>query len=121
MGITKNSKASLGKKAKTNKKKAAKKSAKKGVKKATKKASQKAPKASPKANMKNKGKGSTAKSPNPPAKKAKTLRKDPDLEIDQEVLEFIAALDEYKKKNNRLFPSNSEILQVLKDLGYRKS
>ncbi|MGE3175046.1 MAG: hypothetical protein AB7O97_20630 [Planctomycetota bacterium] len=42
------------------------------------------------------------------------------LEIDAEVLEFIAALDEFKKANNRQFPSWSEVLFVLKELGYRK-
>ncbi len=92
------------------KKKAAGKSAKGSAKKASKKAGSKSPKKAAKT-----GSGKVGTST-----KAKPIRKDPDLEIDQEVLEFIAALDAYKKKNNRLFPSNSEILQVLKDLGYRK-
>ncbi|MFO1052043.1 MAG: hypothetical protein U1F36_07500 [Planctomycetota bacterium] len=36
-------------------------------------------------------------------------------------LEFIAALDTYKKANGRPFPSWSEVLHVLRSLGYRKS
>jgi len=42
------------------------------------------------------------------------------LEIDGEVLEFIEALDRFKKSNNRPFPSWSEVLFVLKELGYRR-
>lgn len=42
------------------------------------------------------------------------------LEIDAEVLEFIEALDRFKKSNNRPFPSWSEVLFVLKELGYRR-
>jgi len=42
------------------------------------------------------------------------------LEVDDEVLEFIRALDRFKKANNRPFPSWSEVLFVLKELGYRK-
>lgn len=41
--------------------------------------------------------------------------------IDAEVLEFIAALDRFKKEHNRNFPSWSEVLHVLKALGYRRS
>jgi len=43
------------------------------------------------------------------------------LEVDGEVLEFIEALDRFKKANNRPFPSWSEVLFVLKELGYRRS
>ncbi len=35
-------------------------------------------------------------------------------------LEFMRAMDEYKRKSGRMFPTCSEILEVLKDLGYRK-
>ena len=38
-----------------------------------------------------------------------------------EVLEFIAAIDRFKKENGRPFPSWSEILLVLRELGYRRS
>ena len=43
------------------------------------------------------------------------------LEVDHEVLEFIEALDQFKKQHNRPFPSWSEVLQVLRDLGYKRS
>jgi len=35
-----------------------------------------------------------------------------------EEIEFMAALDEYKRKNGRMFPTCSEILEVIRDLGY---
>ena len=34
--------------------------------------------------------------------------------------EFIAALDRFKKEHNRNFPSWSEVLHVVKSLGYRR-
>ena len=37
-----------------------------------------------------------------------------------EVLEFIQAIDDYKRLNNRPFPNWSEILDVVKSLGYEK-
>ncbi len=36
---------------------------------------------------------------------------------DQEVA-FMSALDEYKRKNGRMFPTCSEVLEVIRDLGY---
>ncbi len=42
-------------------------------------------------------------------------------EVDGEALEFIAAIDRFKKENGRPFPSWSEILLVLRELGYRRS
>ena len=49
-------------------------------------------------------------------------RSSPSLaEVDAEVLEFIAAIDRFKKENGRPFPSWSEILLVLRELGYRRS
>lgn len=35
-----------------------------------------------------------------------------------EELEFMRALDEYKRANGRMFPTCSEILEVLRGLGY---
>ena len=35
-------------------------------------------------------------------------------------IEFMHALDEYKRKSGRMFPTCSEILEVLEGLGYRK-
>ena len=37
-----------------------------------------------------------------------------------EQFEFVMAIDEYKKVNGRPFPSWTEILDVVKALGYRK-
>lgn len=49
------------------------------------------------------------------------LRKGPNTEITQEVLEFIRALDDYKREKNRPFPTWSEVLEVIKRLGYRRT
>ena len=38
----------------------------------------------------------------------------------QDEIEFMHALDEYKRKNGRMFPTCSEILEVIRDLGYVK-
>ena len=38
---------------------------------------------------------------------------------DQEV-EFMNALDEYKRKSGRMFPTCSEVLEVIRSLGYIK-
>ncbi len=43
-----------------------------------------------------------------------------DLEIDPDVLEFIKAIDDYRATHDRPFPTWSEVLYVLKRLGYRK-
>jgi len=42
-------------------------------------------------------------------------------EMDADVLEFITAIDEYKRERQRPFPSWSEILGILKELGYDRS
>lgn len=36
-------------------------------------------------------------------------------------IEFMRALDEYKRCNGRMFPTCSEILEVIRDLGYVKT
>ena len=41
-------------------------------------------------------------------------------EISGELLEFIMAIDEYKRINERPFPPHSEIFEIVKFLGYRK-
>ncbi|MFN0198015.1 MAG: hypothetical protein ACKVT0_14815 [Planctomycetaceae bacterium] len=41
-------------------------------------------------------------------------------EISGELLEFIMAVDEYKRINERPFPSWSEIFEIVQYLGYRK-
>jgi hypothetical protein len=42
------------------------------------------------------------------------------LDVDADVLEFIEALDRFKKVRGRPFPSWSEVLHVLRELGYHK-
>lgn len=37
-----------------------------------------------------------------------------------EEVEFMNALDEYKRKSGRMFPTCSEVLEVIRDLGYVK-
>ncbi|MEZ5967298.1 MAG: hypothetical protein R3F56_25905 [Planctomycetota bacterium] len=43
-----------------------------------------------------------------------------DLEVDPDVLEFIKAIDDYRAAHDRPFPTWSEVLYVLKGLGYRR-
>ncbi|MEO6594168.1 MAG: hypothetical protein ABIP94_05395 [Planctomycetota bacterium] len=44
----------------------------------------------------------------------------PLAEVDADALEFIEAIDRFKKQNGRPFPSWSEVLLVLRRLGYRR-
>lgn len=37
-----------------------------------------------------------------------------------DVLEFVLAIDEYKRINSRPFPTWSEVFEVMRYLGYRK-
>lgn len=41
-------------------------------------------------------------------------------ELNSEQFEFVMAMDEYKRINKKPFPSWTEVLEVLKYLGYRK-
>ncbi|MBA4030007.1 MAG: hypothetical protein C0478_03800 [Planctomyces sp.] len=36
-------------------------------------------------------------------------------------VEFMKAMDEYKRKSGRMFPTWSEVLEVVRDLGYTKA
>ena len=40
--------------------------------------------------------------------------------MSDEQFEFLMAIDEYKSKNTRPFPTWTEVLEVIKALGYRK-
>lgn len=40
--------------------------------------------------------------------------------MSDEQFEFLLAIEEYKKKNSRPFPTWTEVLEVIKALGYRK-
>jgi hypothetical protein len=42
-------------------------------------------------------------------------------EMPGDVLEFITAIDEYKRTHQRPFPTWSEVLEVLKALGYERA
>jgi hypothetical protein len=41
-------------------------------------------------------------------------------QMTEEQFEFLMAIDEYKRKNTRPFPTWTEVLEVIKALGYRK-
>jgi|JI10StandDraft_1071094.scaffolds.fasta_scaffold936406_1 hypothetical protein len=41
-------------------------------------------------------------------------------ELEGDVLEFVNAIDAYKRDKSRQFPAWSEVLQIVKSLGYRK-
>jgi len=41
-------------------------------------------------------------------------------QMTDEQLAFVMAVDQYKKQNNKPFPSWTEVLEVVKTLGYRK-
>jgi len=41
-------------------------------------------------------------------------------QMSQEQFEFLMAIDEYKRKNQRPFPTWTEVLEVIKAIGYRK-
>ena len=41
-------------------------------------------------------------------------------QMSDEQFEFLMAIDEYKRKNNRPFPTWTEVLEVIRALGYRK-
>ncbi|MBN2590662.1 MAG: hypothetical protein JXA96_12435 [Sedimentisphaerales bacterium] len=41
-------------------------------------------------------------------------------QMNQEQFDFLMAIDEYKQRNSRPFPTWTEVLDVIKALGYRK-
>lgn len=61
-----------------------------------------------------------------PERRKKTPRRrqiDPttcERDYTDEEVEFMRALDEYKRKSGRMFPTCSELLEVVKSLGYAK-
>lgn len=51
-----------------------------------------------------------------------TEDEDGDVEaMDRELLEFVRAIDEYKRLNRRQFPTWGEVLRVVRTLGYKRS
>ncbi|UUO09209.1 hypothetical protein M4951_05280 [Blastopirellula sp. J2-11] len=63
----------------------------------------------------------------PTERRAKVARRrqiDPttcERDYNNEEIEFMQALDAYKRTSGRMFPTCSEVLEVLKALGYQKS
>lgn len=56
-----------------------------------------------------------------PGKRLTDYRRDAEEgHMNEEQLEFIQAIDEYKRSNNRPFPTWTEILDVILYIGYRK-
>ncbi|TFG48193.1 MAG: hypothetical protein E4H40_05105 [Candidatus Brocadiia bacterium] len=56
-----------------------------------------------------------------PGKRRSVLRKSAEEgQLTDEQFEFLMAIDEYKKKNGRPFPTWTEVLELIKALGYRK-
>lgn len=53
----------------------------------------------------------------PKKKRVPTPRPD---EMTPDVVEFIQAIDEYKRIHQRPFPTWSEVLDIIKELGYLK-
>ncbi len=41
-------------------------------------------------------------------------------DMGEDVLEFVRAIDEFKRKNDKPFPTWSEVLGIVQSLGYRK-
>ncbi len=56
-----------------------------------------------------------------PGRRRSDARRDAEEgELNTEQFEFVMAMDEYKRMNKRPFPSWTEVLEVIKYLGYRK-
>jgi hypothetical protein len=56
-----------------------------------------------------------------PGRRRSDARRDAEEgELNQEQFDFVMAMDEYKRANKRPFPSWTEVLEVIKYLGYRK-
>lgn len=56
----------------------------------------------------------------PGVRRSEDRRSAEEGEMTDEQFEFIAAINEYKRVNRRPFPSWTEVLDVIKALGYRK-
>ncbi len=58
----------------------------------------------------------------PDVKSGKENQGSPDApcELSSEVMEFISAIDDYKRSNRRPFPSWSEVFKIVKALGYNR-
>ena len=55
-----------------------------------------------------------------PAKASKPATSKPD-QMEPAVLEFIQAIDDYKRIHGRPFPSWTEVLEIIRNLGYERT
>ncbi len=56
----------------------------------------------------------------PGRRRSDTRRTAEEGEMSDELLDFVLAIDEYKRMNSRPFPTWSEVFEVIRYLGYRK-
>jgi hypothetical protein len=56
----------------------------------------------------------------PGRRRSDTRREAEEGEMTDELLEFVLAIDEYKRMNSRPFPTWSEVFELIRYLGYRK-
>lgn len=56
----------------------------------------------------------------PGRRRPETRRSAEEGELNDEQFEFVMAIDEYRRINRRPFPTWTEVLEVIKYLGYRK-
>ena len=56
----------------------------------------------------------------PGRRRSDSRRKAEEGEMTDEQFEFVMAIDEYKRLNNRPFPSWTEIMDIIHAMGYRK-
>lgn len=56
----------------------------------------------------------------PGVRKSEERKSAEDGSMNDEQFEFLMAIDEYKRQNNRPFPTWTEVLEVVKAIGYRK-
>jgi hypothetical protein len=70
--------------------------------------------------------GTTATLSRPPGRRPKVQRRrqiDPttcERDYKDDEIEFMTAMDRYKRENGRPFPTCGEVLEVLRSLGYRR-
>ncbi len=56
----------------------------------------------------------------PPSKRRRWITTTANYDCSDEQLDFLKAIDAYKRRNRRPFPNWKEVLDVLLALGYRK-
>ena len=56
----------------------------------------------------------------PGRRRSDTRREAEEGHMSDELLEFVLAIDDYKRSNNKPFPTLSEFFEVIRYLGYRK-